>query len=413
VLDRDPEVTDLSTLLTTEKVVDGRQSYPPAVLRLAFRPFFLLGALFSMISLALWGAAIGGVMDPVVYGGPQWWHMHEMLFGFVSAIVVGFLLTAVRTWTGKPGLQGIYLACLVLLWFVGRVTLFFPILLPTWTTAVVDLVFLPMAALILAIPIVRVKQWRNIVFVPLLLVMTVANAAMHWAAYTGDGMLQLQASTAMVMLVTLLMSVMAGRVLPMFTANGTGTERVVAIGWLEKLALISMLLAVAASLVPSGEYPGVMASCFILAALVHGTRAFRWRIWVTFRTPLVWSLHLSYWCIPLGLLLYGLSRVVPGITHSQATHTLTVGAMGMMILAMISRVSLGHTGRPLRVAKIMVGAFVALFSAFVVRVFGVYWFDDYTNLISTATLLWVVAYGCFVVLYMPILIRPRIDGQPG
>ena len=403
----------MSTLLTTDKVVGERQSNPPAILRLAFRPFFLLGALFSMISLALWGAAMSGVMELVVYGSAQWWHMHEMLFGFVSAIFVGFLLTAVRTWTGQPGLQGVSLACLVLLWLVGRVALFFPTLLPLWATAVVDLAFLPVAALVLAIPAVRVRQWRNIAFVPLLLVMTAANAAMHWSAYTRDALLQIQAGTAMVMLVTLLMTIMAGRVVPMFTANGTGTERVAAIEWLEKMALISMLLAIAASLVPSGEYPGTVASCFFLAALVHGVRAFRWRIWVTFRTPLVWSLHLSYWCIPLGLLLYGLSRVVPGITHSQATHTLTVGAMGMMILAMISRVSLGHTGRPLRVAKIMVGAFVALFSAFVVRVFGVYWFDDYTNLISTATLLWVVAYGCFFVLYLPILIRPRIDGQPG
>ena len=386
---------------------------PPALFRLAFRPFFLLGSLFSIISLTLWAGSITGHLNLTVYGGHLWWHVHEMLFGFVSAIVVGFLLTAVRTWTSQPGLKGASLACLVALWLAGRLVLFLPAFIPLWVAALTDLAFLPLAALVLARPVVRVRQWRNIVFVPLLLAMTVANAAMHWAAVTGNSDTQYLAGNAMVMFVTLLMTIMAGRVVPMFTANGTGTEQVPAIGWLEKMALLTVLVAVAASFRLPGIPSGAVALCFLLAAFVHGVRALRWRIWATFAAPLVWSLHLSYWCIPLGLFLYGLSEITTAVTHSQATHTLTVGAMGLMILAMITRVSLGHTGRPLKVGKIMAVAFAMMFGAFIIRVFGALWIDNYANQILAASALWVIAHSCFLAMNALVLIRPRVDGQPG
>jgi uncharacterized protein involved in response to NO len=336
-----------------------------------------------------------------------------MLFGFVVAIVVGFLLTAVQTWTQEPGIKGLRLISLVLLWLLARLAFFSTPWLPSWVIATLDLLFLPCAAVTLAIPVVRVRQWRNIVFVPILLAMTAANVAMHLAVLLDKPEMQVMAGNAMVMVVTFLMTVMAGRVVPMFTANGTHTEKVQTLGWLEGASVATILLAVLVSFELPGVSPEVAAFFFILAALTHALRVLRWRIWVTFRTPLVWSLHLSYWCIPLGLLLYGLSEVNAGITQSQATHTLTVGAMGMMILAMISRVSLGHTGRSIVVGKVMTAAFLALYGAFFVRVFGVYWFENYANLIAVAAALWVLAYGCFCVLYFPILTRPRPDGQPG
>ena len=388
-------------------------SEPPALFRLAFRPFFLLGSLFSIISLTLWAGSITGQLNLTVYGGPLWWHVHEMLFGFVSAIVVGFLLTAVRTWTSQPGLKGASLACLVALWLAGRLVLFLPAVIPLWVVALTDLAFLPLAALVLARPVVRVKQWRNIIFVPLLLAMTVANGAMHWAAVTGNPDTQYLAGNVMVMFVMLLMIIMAGRVVPMFTANGTGTERVPAIGWLEKIALLAALLAVAASFRLPGIPSGAVALCFFLAAFVHGVRAFRWRIWTTFAVPLIWSLHLSYWCIPLGMFLYGLSEVTTAVTHSQAIHTLTVGAMGLMILAMITRVSLGHTGRPIKGGKIMAAAFAMMFIAFIVRVFGAFWIDNYANQILAASALWICAHSCFLGMNAPVLTRRRVDGKPG
>lgn len=366
-----------------------------------------------MISLTLWAGVITGVLEIRVYGGALWWHIHEMLFGFVAAIVVGFLLTAVQTWTEEPGIKGLRLISLVLLWLVGRMAFFSSPILPWWAIAAVDLLFLPCAAVTLAMPVIRARQWRNIVFLPILLAMTAANVVMHLAVLLDKPEMQLMAGNAMVMVVTFLITVMAGRVVPMFTANGTRTERVKDLGWLETASATTMLLAVLVSFDLPGVIPEMAAFFFFLAALTHALRVLRWRIWVTLTTPLVWSLHLSYWCIPLGLLLYGLSEVNPGVTHSQATHTLTVGAMGMMILAMISRVSLGHTGRSLVVGKAMTAAFLMLYGAFVVRVFGVYWFEDYTNLIIGAALLWVLAYGCFCVVYFPILTGPRVDGKPG
>lgn len=403
----------MARLLSTGEIVDRSQRQPPALLRLAFRPFFLLGALFSVISLLLWVAFFSGQLQLSVYGGALWWHVHEMLFGFACAIIVGFLLTAVRTWTGQPGFQGAPLAALVALWLAGRLLLVFPFALPSWLVALVDLAFLPLAALVLFLPVARVRQWRNSIFLPLLLAMAAINGVMHWAAHTEDPQLQSQAATAMVMLVTLLMTIMAGRVVPMFTANGTGTSRVEALAWLERLSLGAMLAVVFASLPWPGVPPALLALCCFVAAIAHALRGLRWRIWVTVGTPLVWSLHLSYLCIPLGLLLYGLSAISSLVSPSQGIHTLTVGAMGLLILAMISRVSLGHTGRPLGAGRLMTLAFILLFLSFLVRVFGSYWLSSYTLVISSAAVLWALGFGCFVLRYWPILSRPRVDGRPG
>ena len=403
----------MNTLLTTGEVVEKKVDNSIAFFRLAFRPFFLLGSLFSIISLLLWSLMISGDLKLVLYGGQLWWHMHEMLFGFVAAIIVGFLLTAVQAWTGIASVKGASLAPLVILWLLGRICLFLPTVLPNWFIAIVDLSFLPISAAVLAYPIIKIKLWRNIIFVPLLLVMTYINATMHYAVASQQLASINAAGTSMTLLVTLLICVMGGRVFPMFTANGTQTPRVPAINWLERLAIGSVFLAMLSSFDLLKLSSGIEANIFFIAALAHSVRAFRWRIWVTFKTPLVWSLHLGYWSIPLGLMMYGLAEVTDIVSRSQALHTLTVGAMSVTILAMISRISLGHTGRKIETDKVMSFAFMAIFGAFLVRVFGLYWFESYTQVIFAAVVLWVIAYGCFVIRYLPILSKPRIDGNPG
>ncbi len=396
---------------------DGRIGEPPSadhslpLLRLAFRPFFLLGALFSIIALGLWAAVFSGGLQVDVYGGALWWHQHEMLFGFVSAIVVGFLLTAVQTWTGVPGIRGGGLLCLVALWISGRLVFFLP--LPEAVVLAVDLAFLPAAALVLGRSVVKVKQWRNTIFIPILLAMTAANALLHVAAQGGGAIPQSEAGGFMVLLVTLLMTIMGGRVIPMFTANGTRTERVETLPWLEKGVVVTTLLVVLIAIPGVSPPPSLAAAAFIAAALFQAARVFRWRFSVTLGTPLVWSLHLSYWCIPLGLLIEGLVSLQAPLSHSQAIHTLGVGAMGLMILAMISRVSLGHTGRPLVVGQIMSTAFLAVFAAFILRVFGASLGIGYPAVIGGAVVLWSLGYGIFLLVYWPILSRPRADGRPG
>ncbi|EPJ43878.1 MAG: heme/copper membrane protein of NnrS family protein [Osedax symbiont Rs1] len=378
---------------------------PCAFLEFPFRPFFLLASLFSIFALLFWNALLLGLISVNTYGGSLWWHMHEMLFGFVAAIIVGFLLTAVQNWTKVRTLHGKGLMLLLSIWIIGRVLFFFPAYLPDWLIASVDIAFLPIAALALAYPIVRAKLWRNLMFIPILLLMSTANVFMHISAMTSNPLLMGQAASTMVFLVTFVMCLMGGRVFPMFTANGTQTPRVNALAWLEKLAIISTLFAV---LIGSGlvDLPAIVsAAIFFIASAAHALRVLRWKIWVTFKTPLVWSLHLSYWCIALGLLLYGLSMVTGLVSHSQAIHTLTVGAMASMILAMISRVSLGHTGRAIVVGKIMTIAFMAIFLAFIIRVFGLFWLDNYQHMLTMSVLFWVIGYASFIVLYFPILTK--------
>lgn len=400
-------------LLQDGSVVPRNTDNTWPLFRLAFRPFFLFGALFSIVSLVAWNALLNGKIGFAVHGGPLWWHMHEMLFGFVGAIVVGFLLSAVQTWTRLPSIKGLPLFLLFLLWLTARVFMWLPAILPPWIIAVTDLLFFPAAALVLTRLVVKARLWRNIIFVPLLAAMTLANATMHYSAAEGLTELALSAAVGMVLMVTLLMCIMGGRVFPMFTANGTQTPRVPPLAWLEKSAIIGMLLVVVTQVGIFALPAWVNALLLFVTAALHFIRVFRWRIWVTLKTPLVWSLHVSYWCIPIGLTLLGISELSDSITRSQAIHSLTVGAMGIMILAMIARVSLGHTGRTIQVGKLMNAAFLILTFAFVVRVFGISVFPSYGDVFTTATALWVLAYGCFFALYLPILTRPRVDGQPG
>jgi uncharacterized protein involved in response to NO len=355
-----------------------------AFLEFAFRPFFLLASIFSVISLLIWNAQLTGNMTLNLYGGGLWWHEHEMLFGFTTAIIVGFLLTAVQNWSGVRSLNGKGLLLLVGIWLAGRIAFFFPGQLPHELIAAIDLAFLPLAAIALAYPIIKVKLWRNLIFIPILLVMSTSNALTHYSLAAGDYALLKSATNFMVLLVTLVMCLMGGRVFPMFTANGTRTPRVNAIKSLEILAISSILLSVIVGAKFIELPPLLVAIIFIFASIVHAIRVFRWKIWVTFKTPLVWSLHLSYWCIALGLLMYGLSEISTLVTHSQAIHTLTIGAMASMILSMISRVSLGHTGRMIVVGKVMTVAFMAIIMAFIIRVFAIYWFDNYNHVITLA-----------------------------
>jgi len=389
-----------------KKANDSKQAM--AFLEFAFRPLFLLASLFSIFSLLVWNGILTGKLTLNLYGGALWWHIHEMLFGFVAAILVGFLLTAVQNWSGVRSLNGNKLLLLVALWLSARVLFLLPEMISPWLLAIVDVAFLLFSAAALAYPIIKVKLWRNLMFIPILLIMAGINALMHYSVISQNPLLMNSASTAMVLMVTLVMTIMGGRVFPMFTANGTKTARVNAISWLEKLAIGSTLLAVISTF-NLIELPAMLsAALFFVASAANALRAFRWKIWVTLKTPLVWSLHLSYWCIVIGLFIYALSEITVAVTHSQAIHALTVGAMGTMILSMISRVSLGHTGRNIVVGKVMTFAFIAIILAFISRVFAGYWIGNYSHVITMAVFFWTLAYSCFVVLYLPILIKPRV-----
>jgi uncharacterized protein involved in response to NO len=386
------------------------------LLRLGFRPFFLSGAIFSIIAITLWLLMYKGTVNLAPLGDGYWWHIHEMIFGFGCAVIAGFLLTAVQNWTGARGAQGNTLLGLFLLWLAARVLVLFPSILGELITTIVDLSFLPVVAIVLAKPILAIKQYRNLFFVPLLALFTIANLEMHLALYYPETFNITHAGYAGVILVTFLMSVMAGRVAPMFTANGTKTEKVTPIAWLDKatngslaIAMFSLLLEPVVGF--SSLFFGVL---LIISGLLQTARWLRWRPWITLNVPLLWSIHAAMKFISFGLVILGISYLIPEVPSNHVWHLLTVGGMGGLILAMISRVSLGHTGRPLQPPKAMTAAYVLISLAALIRTFGPWGLPEKTLLfIDISGTFWLAAFAIFVVTYGPMLVSARKDGRPG
>ncbi len=392
-----------------------KEDQVPAIFRLAFRPLFLLGGGFSCLALMLWGGVLSGFIEFAPYGNVFFWHSHEMLFGFVGAIVVGFLLTAVQNWTGIPSIRGRRLALLCAIWLAARVLMLFSSS-PSWLVISVDLLFLPLSGYFLAKPIIAIGQTRNLFFVPILVLLSATNLLMHLGITLNIPDLYQHGFISAIWLITLLMSVLGGRVIPFFTANGTQTEKVTPISGLEYLALGSTWAIFALYITGAVYYMSniFIGSALVLCAATHVIRVLRWKMHLTLKVPLLWSLHAAYWFIPIGIALMGLSYLSDVITLSTAFHALTVGAMGNMILSMMSRVSLGHTGRQLIVKHLVICAFGAVLISALIRVFGVILFAEFsTALIIISIVSWCVAYGLFTLVYYPILTTPRADGRPG
>ncbi len=388
----------------------------PAILRLGFRPFFLLGALFSIIALLIWGLSLNKQINIDFYGGSYWWHMHEMIFGFACAIIVGFLLTAVQTWTGQRGLFGKPLLMLVLLWLAGRFFLIWPNLIGSLLTAVIDLSFLPLAAFFLARPIIKIKQTRNLFFVPLLLLFSLVNLEMHLVVANVNKVELFASAHASVILVSLLMSVMAGRVIPMFTANGTQTQKVTSLTWLEYLSNGSLMLIFLSFLlhpiITLGD--SLFFTLFLIAGLSQMCRWLRWKPWITWPVPLVWSLHLAIMFLWIGLMALAISYIDNSLPANHLWHLIAIGGIGGLILAMIARVSLGHTGHSLVAPKLMPFAFLMICFAALVRVIGPWLAPaDYQLFINASIFAWLLAYGIFIFYYAPKLMQTRRDGRPG
>jgi len=384
--------------------------------RQAFRPFFLFACLFSILSIGAWALVQAGKLYFMPYGGVTFWHAHEMLFGFVAAIIVGFLLTAVQSWTGLRATHGKPLMVLFALWLLARILMLLDIFTLQWITAVFDMLFILLAAFFMAKLVLKVKQYRNLIFVPILLLLATANLFTHLSVLTGEIHFYTQGIYATVMIITLIMTVVAGRVFPMFTANGTQTKKVDNLVWLEKsvigsTAIILLIHFFGLQQVLSSK---LMVLLFVFCSLAHSIRALRWRPQVTFKTPLVWSLHLAYWFIPISFMLFALHYAEVNISTSNALHGLTAGAMSSLILAMIARISLGHSGRPLTPHWVMKYAFGLIVLAGCIRLISPHIQTHFSfNLNIVSAVLWALAFSMYVLVYTPILASPRPDGRPG
>jgi len=387
----------------------------PPIFRLAFRPLFLGGTFFSLIFIAWWSYFWLNPSAWQPYGGPIWWHGHEMLFGFGVAIVVGFLLTAVQTWTGVIGIRGKPLIVLASSWLLGRLLIAFGAGLPFWIVMAGDLLFLIFSAIAMAYPVVRAKQWRNLMFVPILALLALLNGVSHWGVVTGQPLIAQTSLHGAIMMFVLIISILGGRVIPFFTANGAGVERKAPIRWLEIASITSVILLVSAAFIGFARIPSialVLLSAF--AAITNGWRFSRWGGQHCAKIPLLWSLHLAYAFIPFGfvaLALYGAGLME---NLSAALHSFTAGAMGGMILAMISRVTLGHTGRPLKPPALISLAYIFVLVGALVRVIIPGWFHEASGVaIAVAGLLWILGYGIYCFYYAPMLVTTRADGRPG
>lgn len=376
---------------------------------LGFRPFFLAAGLFAIVLLGLWLAILQGRMatGPLA---PAVWHGHEMLFGFAVAVIAGFLLTAAQNWTGLRMPSGPPLAALFLLWLAGRLGFLVPGL-PAQLVALVDLAFLPVLALVLAWPIIKAKQLHNYPFPIMLLALTAANALVHgealgWTAATASTGLHLAAYVVVTMVV-----VMSGRVIPSFTDNKLHTH---ARRWkiIELLAPVATLGAlIAALIVPDSLVTALLAA---IAAAVHAVRLAGWYTNKFWPVPLLWILHLGYAWIALGFVLLALSAAGVSAAAGASLHAFTAGGIGVLTLGMMARVSLGHTGRLLESAPVMTLAFVAINLAALIRVAVPLLFPAFhVQSMMASGLVWAAAFGLFVGVYAPMLLRPRVDGKPG
>jgi uncharacterized protein involved in response to NO len=375
---------------------------------LGFRPFFLLAAVAGAVLLALWLWLRSRGFAAAEHYGPIGWHGHEMLFGYTVAVIAGFLLTAVRNWTGQATLKGAPLAALAALWVAGRIAPWLAI--PPLYLALVDLAFIPLLALSLVRPLCAGANPVNRVFVPLLLAMAAANALVHAQSlgWMDDG--ALRGHDAMLDLVILLLVLVGGRVIPFFTEKAVPGARPRRIRQVETGSMVLLpLLAIGHAAGMDGVATGLL---LLVLGVLQAIRLAAWHHRGIWRLPVLWVLYSGYGWLVMGLLLAGIADL-GGFPASLATHALAVGAVGVLTVGMMARVSLGHTGRALQTTPVINLAFVALNLAAALRVFGPWlWPQGYERWIEAAGGLWVLAFGILCVVYYPILLRPRADGRP-
>jgi uncharacterized protein involved in response to NO len=387
-----------------------RPPAPPARLalwQLGFRPFYLLASGFAALSIPLWALQYAGLLPAAYLSGPLW-HAHEMLFGFTLAVIVGFLFTAARNWSGQPTPTGAALAALALLWVAARLLVLTPW---GWAAAAANVGFALAAAVALARPLWAARNRRNYFFVGLLGLLAIAALGLHLQLLGVVSLPPWASITLALDVVLFIMAVMAGRVVPMFTNNGVPGAQATRHAGIETLALGSVLALLVADLL---SLPGaLLAGLASLACAAHLARWCLWQPWTIWRTPMVWVLHLAYLWIPVHLALRAAAALgaVPG---SLASHALMVGAAGGLIIGMMTRTARGHTGRMLRADRADVACYLLVLFAALLRV-GLPLLQPAWNMgaVLASAALWSAGFGLYALRYAPLLLRPRLDGRPG
>jgi uncharacterized protein involved in response to NO len=378
------------------------------LLRLGFRPFYLDAALLGMVAVPLWVAWLLGAVSLPLTVAPVLWHAHEMLFGFAVAVIVGFLLTAGKAWTGLGTPRGAPLAALALLWLAARLA---AVLAPYTVYAVLDLLLLPLVAAILVELLLRARSRRNLPLGLILVLLAQAKLAFHGAVLGVLDIPPVRALHAGLALVVMIECVIAGRVIPAFTMSALPGLKLQVPRRLEAATLASTAVALALwVLAPSGP---VTAVAFTAAAALHGLRLWSWRPLRSRVRPILWVLHLAYAWLPIGFVLLALAQV-GALGVSAGVHALAVGATGGLIIGMITRTARGHTGRPLRASRLEVAAYGLVTGAAVLRVAIPLLLPQQQMLWwVVAAMAWSAAFCLYLIVFTLWLLTTRLDGKDG
>jgi uncharacterized protein involved in response to NO len=392
-----------------------------AVLDLAFRSYFLAAVLCSIFALTLWGAFLNGYIN-ISFNqlSPATWHIHEMLFGFAATVAVGFILTAAQTWTGKKSIKGLAVLSFITLWLIVRVCLAMSLVVDTqanqslflYTAITLQLLWWLGSILVFTKLVFLSRNKRNYIFIPLFIALMLTNISLLILDANGYKALSLHIARTAVLLFCLLMGVLGGRVIPFFTVSGAKTSAIQQPNWLT--ALITTLSLLGILVFFSGYFiqlPFTPAILMIGVGIAHLVRLSYWRTVSTLQISLLWSLHLSYFSLGLGLILLGSSYLFAMeslfyISFADAIHVITIAAMGLMIFAMMSRVSLGHTGRALLPHKLVSLIFLLIFISAISRVL-LPTFQHPLLGWNISLSAWLIAASLFLIIYFPILTKPK------
>lgn len=403
---------------------EGPDSQGPsfeALFSYGFRPFFLGAGVFSALLMSVWLAfvadlAMGGSGQWLaIAGSPYAWHAHEFIFGFAGAAIGGFLLTAVPNWTGALPVSGGPLVGLFALWVAGRVAMTFSGVLPPWMVAAADLAFIPVLGAFAAWQLLVKPAARNFVFLALLLLLFAANAIYHLATHdmvTVDPVAILRNG---LLVVGIMIAVIGGRIIPSFTHNWLHINRPGAplprrIAPLDLGAILSIVSILAARLLDAP--PLVEGALALVASVLNAIRLAMWRGWKTRAEPIVWVLHAGYAWLVIALALIAAANLTPWVPLSLANHAMGTGAIGLMILAVMSRASLGHTGRRIVAAPATVASYRLVSLAAHLRVVGPLLLPQYSGpILVVAALAWIAAFVSFSWVYAPILTSPRVHAK--
>lgn len=389
---------------------------PWTLLNYAFRPFFLFSTLFGVLAVVLWIVALRGVWSPP---GPDpiLWHAHEMLFGFGLGAAAGFLLSAVATWTNRPQICGTQLGALAAAWLVGRAVMLGATALPAGLVALGDLAFPVLFASFAAREIFGGRSQRNYGIAAVITALALLDVMFHLGR---SGIWPIGERIAIMLAVHVLLALIAiigGRIIPTFTTNWLRlrglTEMPVARPPIERAVLpVTLAAGLADALTIIGVPAAAAGALALAAAAVHGIRLAGWRGIHTGAEPLLLILHIGYAWIALGYLLLGLTDLGLPLPRPAMLHALTMGGIGVMILAVTTRVPLGHTGRALTAIPLVTTTYVILNAAVLIRLAGALFTGSYQIFIDVAATGWMIAYAIYVGIYWPILTQPRVDGRP-